>query len=113
MGEFCTMLPIKRASGFGGDLIGHHHGLFSTISHHSSRHSKLLNILPWGLLVVVSCLFLLTRQPSVNAPHRAVGIQSTKPSTGNIFVSYSYFEKDGIQVRNYRLVLYIAASAGL
>lgn len=108
------MLPIKRASGFGGDLIGHNPGLFSTISHSGSRNSRLFSLVPWVLLLLVSFLFLATRQPAVNvAPHIAPNVQMGKPTQGNIFVSYSYFEKDGIQVRLCCFVPYMAAYSAL
>lgn len=96
-----TMLPMKRASGFAGDLMGNHAGLFSTISSSGTRRSKLFGLLPWALFVTASFLLLLNR------PHPPTGLATMAPnvsgaatkSRGNIFVSYSYFEKDGIQVR--------------
>eukprot|EP00892_Ulva_mutabilis_P003939 jgi/Ulvmu1/1917/UM012_0077.1 len=97
-----AMLPMKRASGFAGDMIGHQPGLFSTISTNPSRRLRLFSLLPWVLLLMATYLLLSNRhQTSVGVSPTHLDTRAVTSSRGNIFVSYSYFEKDGIQKANF------------
>lgn len=100
------MMSVMRAGGSGGDLLSAHGPLFNSTG--PSRGVSLVRLTPWVLVVVLTGLLLLSRQSSPPfgsaAPARADGLTAPAlgvlaPQPGKIFVSYSYFEKDPVQVR--------------
>jgi hypothetical protein len=97
------MIGLKRASGASDLISGYSGPLFSATS--TSQGISIFGMLPWLLVLLLSGLLLVSRR-SVLTSHVSVDSRATSSALGAIitrpgklFVSYSYFEKDEVQVR--------------
>jgi hypothetical protein len=80
----------------------HNAPLFGTISNGSSSANTIMGTLPWLLVVALSTFLILqlTNKPAL-LTDESIALESSQQLPGSdseIFVSYSYFEKDDIQV---------------
>lgn len=97
------MLPVKRSlqMGTAGDVLGRPSmGIIKRIRG-AIRRQSLCTMLPWAVILLCSLYTLLMapRRGSTLASQASHAYQEAIKSRGKILVSYSYFEKDQIQVR--------------
>ena len=107
-------LPSRRAPASWVEHLRETSPLFGSGSGKGSRMT-LPRILPWVLVVALAGALLLQQRvlpDAGTAPDVPADQMLMAPPSGKFFVSYSYFEKDDVQVRLDVRVLLAAAPAG-